>query len=88
MRKFIDEVSQGRPHHSMIYKEMAELNISSADDVAKIEDTASDMQEGVSAGCKYVISITTGAFTAEASAKKPHTHLIAQLQEVAAIVTL
>ena len=82
-----DEVNNGRPFPDMIYKAMADLNIKTADEVAKVGDTASDLQEGTSAGCKYVIGITTGAFTREALEPEQHTHLIDDLLEVVDIVT-
>lgn len=82
-----DEVANGRPYPDMIYKAMKDLHIESAEQIAKVGDTASDMHEGTSAGCKYVIGITTGAFSAEQLAKEPHTHLITHLHEVADIVS-
>jgi len=56
--------------------------------VAKIGDTASDMQEGNAAGCGWVIGITTGAFSAEQLAKEEYTHLITKIPEVLSIFGL
>jgi phosphonatase-like hydrolase len=81
-----DEVANGRPYPDMVLKAMKDLNISSAEEVAKVGDTASDLQEGTSAGCRYVIGITTGAFTRDELAKEPHTHLVNDLLEVVEIV--
>lgn len=58
-----DEVSEGRPHPFMIEKLMQKLNISLADDVAKVGDTKVDIEEGRNAGCGIVVGITTGAYT-------------------------
>jgi phosphonatase-like hydrolase len=82
-----DEVPNGRPHPDMIYKVMKDLNIASASEIAKVGDTVSDLWEGNSAGCKYVIGITTGAYRRDELAKEQHTHLIDDLTEVAGIVT-
>lgn len=82
-----DEVNNGRPFPDMIFKAMQDLNIKTADEVAKVGDTISDLQEGTSAGCKYVIGITTGAYTREALEVEKHTHLIDDLLEVVDIVT-
>jgi phosphonatase-like hydrolase len=82
-----DEVNNGRPFPDMIYKAMHDANIKTADEVAKVGDTVSDLQEGTSAGCKYVIGITTGAFTREALEPEQHTHLVDDLLEVVDIVT-
>jgi len=82
-----DEVNNGRPYPDMILKAMKDLNIIDADEVAKVGDTASDMQEGMAAKCKYVIGITTGAFTRAELEKEAHTHLINDLLKVVDIVT-
>jgi len=82
-----DEVNNGRPYPDMIFKFMKDLNITSADEIAKVGDTVSDLQEGTSAGCKYVIGITTGAYTRAALEPEKHTHLVDDLLEVVDIVT-
>lgn len=81
-----DEVRAGRPFPDMIYKAMADLGIDDVSDVAKVGDTLSDLQEGSSAGCRYVIGVTTGAYTREALSRGPHTHLIERLEEIFEIV--
>jgi phosphonatase-like hydrolase len=81
-----DEVANGRPYPDMIYKAMQLLGIDDINEVAKVGDTASDMQEGNAAGCKYVIGITTGSYTQEELQKEKHTHLIERLDEVLDIV--
>lgn len=74
-----DEVEKGRPHPDMIFKAMQLAGIYDIKKVAKVGDTASDMQEGTNAGCSLVIGITSGAFTREALLREPHTHLIDSL---------
>lgn len=81
-----DEVNNGRPFPDMILKAMDICNITDPAEVAKVGDTASDMQEGTAANCKYVIGITTGAFKREDLEKEKHTHLINNLLEVLTIV--
>jgi phosphonatase-like hydrolase len=82
-----DEVNNGRPYPDMILKAMKDLNVLHAEEVAKVGDTASDLQEGSAAGCQYVIGITTGAFSREELEKEKHTDLIDDLLEVVDIVT-
>lgn len=82
-----DEVAQGRPFPDMIYKAMEITGISTADEVAKVGDTVFDLKEGSSAGCKYVIGITTGAYTRQELMPEKHTHLVDDLLEVVNIVT-
>jgi len=81
-----DEVKRGRPHPDMIYKAMKDLKILSAGHVAKVGDTPADLKEGMAAGCKYVIGITTGVYSRASLEKEEHTHLVKDLQEVVKIV--
>lgn len=81
-----DEVANGRPYPDLIFKAMQIAGVKDSQEVAKVGDTSSDLQEGTSAGCKYVIGITTGAFSREALKREPHTHLVEDLREVLAIV--
>ncbi len=81
-----DEVENGRPHPDMIFKAMKLANVTDAKRVAKVGDTLSDLGEGTSAGCGYVIGITSGAFTYEQLKAAPHTHIIHHIPEVLKIV--
>lgn len=82
-----DEVANGRPFPDMIYKAMELTGITTADEIAKVGDTIFDLKEGSSAGCKYVIGVTTGAYTREELLPEKHTHLIDDLLDVVDIVT-
>lgn len=81
-----DEVPKGRPYPYMIYRTMEQLGIQSIKAVAKVGDTVSDLEEGTNAGCRYVIGVTTGAYTRSQLAAGPHTHLIATLDELFTIL--
>jgi phosphonatase-like hydrolase len=81
-----DEVPQGRPDPAMINKMMELAGISDAQEVAKVGDTEVDVREGQNTGCKFVIAVTTGAFTrAELEPYHP-THIIDQVSEVLNII--
>lgn len=82
-----DEVQNGRPYPDLIHKAMKDQGVYFANEVAKVGDTMSDLEEGTAAGCRYVIGITTGAYSALDLAQGPHTHLIENLNEVVSIVT-
>lgn len=82
-----DQVEAGRPYPYMIHTLMSLLNIHSSEEVAKVGDTVSDLQEGNNAACKYVIGIVNDACSEEDLKKIPHTHLITNLLEVVNIVT-
>lgn len=72
----------GRPYPDMIYRAMSLSNVAFAQQVAKVGDTPSDMKQGTSAGCGWVIGVTTGAFSERQLKFEPHTHLIAQIPEI------
>ncbi len=81
-----DEVKNGRPYPDMIKKIMAELNISDVNEVAKVGDTEVDINEGRNAGCKYIIGVTTGAFTRTELEPYQPTHIIDDISEVVTII--
>lgn len=83
-----DEVVHGRPFPDLIYRAMELTNITDPKNVAKVGDTASDMQEGTAAGCGLVIGVTTGAFSRKDLQKEKHTHLIENVQEILEILEL
>jgi len=82
-----DEVQHGRPYPDMIKKIMAGLDVLSPESVAKVGDTEVDINEGINAGCRYVIGVTTGAFTREALVPYKPTHIIDNISEVISIVS-
>jgi len=82
-----DEVPYGRPYPDMIEKIKELLQISSSAVVAKVGDTEVDINEGINAGCKYVIGITTGAFTYEQLLPYKPTHIISDIADVIQIVS-
>jgi phosphonatase-like hydrolase len=83
-----DEVSQGRPYPDMIYSAMKHFGIQSMEQVAKVGDTSSDMIQGDAAGCRFVIGVVTGAYSAQQLLLTPHTHLIKELSEIPAVIGL
>ncbi|WAC10245.1 HAD-IA family hydrolase [Dyadobacter pollutisoli] len=82
-----DEVPFGRPYPDMIQKIMKALGVSSAENVAKVGDTEVDINEGINAGCKYVIGVTTGAFTREQLLPYKPTHVIDDIADVLSILS-
>jgi phosphonatase-like hydrolase len=83
-----DEVERGRPHPDMIFRAMERTGVSNGQAVAKVGDTASDLQQGTAAGCGLVVGVTTGAYSAEELQREPHTHLIARLPELLSILEI
>ncbi|MDR6197754.1 HAD family hydrolase [Siphonobacter sp. SORGH_AS_0500] len=82
-----DEVSQGRPYPYMIQKLMTQMQINDVRQVAKVGDTEVDVNEGLNAGCPYVIGVTTGAFTHDELLPYKPTHIVDDLSKIIPIVT-
>jgi phosphoglycolate phosphatase-like HAD superfamily hydrolase len=70
----------------MIHTLMKQLAVTDVQQVAKIGDTSVDLQEGTNVGCRYVIGVTTGAFTREQLLPYPHTHIVDSVRDVPAII--
>lgn len=83
-----DEVANGRPHPDLIFEAMRQTGIRDVKDVAKVGDTVSDLLQGKAAGCRWVIGVTTGAYSREALQKAYHTHLIEKLPELFSILAI
>jgi phosphonatase-like hydrolase len=83
-----DEVPRGRPYPDMIHKAMSKFGITDTKMVAKIGDTPSDMMEGTSAKCGWVIGITSGAFSRDQLVKERHTHLVDTIPQVLQVLNL
>jgi phosphonatase-like hydrolase len=81
-----DEVANGRPYPDLIFEAMRRTGITDVKTVAKIGDTASDLEEGNSAGCGLVVGVTTGAFTREELTTVKHSFLIDDIEEVIQII--
>ena len=80
-----DEVSQGRPHPFMIWKNMDALGVSDPRHVVKVGDTVSDIREGLSAGV-WTVGVVMGSselgLTEEETAQMPSGLLNTRRREV------
>ncbi len=83
-----DEVVRGRPFPDLVYKAMQLTGVAESRTVAKVGDTASDIGEGKSAGCGWVIGITSGAFSREQLERENPTHLVHTVPELLFIFNL
>merc|ERR1712046_327569 len=59
------DVPEGRPFPYMIHRLMERLKIEDVRRVAKVGDSARDMEEGRNAGCGLVVGVLSGADGAE-----------------------
>lgn len=83
-----DEVPRGRPFPDLIERAMALTGVTDLGRVAKVGDTPADLREGEAARCGYVVGVTSGSHTHEELLRCPHTHLIAHLDELPAVLGL
>lgn len=81
-----DEVPNGRPHPDLIFEAMRQAGVSDVRRVVKVGDTASDIQEGKSAGCGLVVGVTSGAFSREKLNEEKPDFLIAQVPEIISLL--
>jgi phosphonatase-like hydrolase len=81
-----DEVKKGRPYPFMIEQLMYRAGIDDPLQVAKVGDTAVDVEEGKNVGCSYNIAITTGAYKIEELESSGPTHIVNNLLEIPSIL--
>ncbi len=76
------DVANGRPSPDMIFLAMQEFGITNASELAKVGDSIIDIEEGLNAGCKIVVGITTGAHNYEQLMRAKPTAIINNLSEL------
>jgi phosphonatase-like hydrolase len=76
------DVSKNRPEPDMILLAMQKFGITDAAEVAKVGDSAIDIEEGINAGCSLSVGITTGAHTYEQLQTAKPDHIILHLSEL------
>ena len=83
-----DEVPHGRPAPDLIHEAMRRTGVTDVARVAKVGDTPSDIGEGRSAECSWVIAVTYG--THRRSQLEPHqpTHFIDSLPAILPLLNL
>lgn len=81
-----DMVTHSRPAPDMILLAMQQLGLEDPTAVAKIGDTAIDIEEGRSANCGLLVGITTGAQTREQIATAAPQYIIDDLSEFPALL--
>ena len=71
----------------MIHQLMNLAGITDPQEVAKVGDTEVDIREGQNVGCKYVIAVTTGAFTRSELEPYHPTHIVDDIADVINIIS-
>ncbi len=80
------DVTQGRPHPDMILEAMRLAGVPDPKAVAKIGDSAIDLEEGHNAGCGLVAGVLTGAQTRAQLATANPTHIFENLTELLGVI--
>ena len=81
-----DEVAQGRPAPDLIRRCMALTGIADAGAVANVGDTILDLRAGHAAGTRLNIGVLSGAHGQAMLAAEPHTHLLASVADLPALL--
>lgn len=81
-----DEVARGRPYPDMITQLRQRAGGIPANEVAKVGDTAVDLQEGTMAGCGLVVGVLSGGHDRAMLGEQPHDALINSVAELPALL--
>jgi phosphonatase-like hydrolase len=81
-----DDVAHGRPAPDLILRAMELTGIASPAQVASVGDTVLDLEAGHAARVRLNVGVLSGAHTAAMLATAPHTHLIASVAALPALM--
>lgn len=80
------DVAAGRPAPFMIFRAMEKLGITDVSRVLVAGDTPRDLQAGTNSGAALVIGVLSGAGTAVELGRYRHTHLLASVADLPALL--
>ena len=81
-----DDVPAGRPAPFMVFRAMERVGVTDVRRVLVAGDTAADLQSGTNAGAAVVVGVGSGAVPLEVLATEPHTHLVASVADLPALL--
>jgi phosphonatase-like hydrolase len=81
-----DDVRRGRPAPDLIRAAMAAAGVDDPRTVANVGDTVLDLEAGHAAGVGWNVGVLSGAHGRDRLAAAPHTHLIASVAELHALL--
>jgi len=81
-----DDVPRGRPAPYLIFRAMEATGVDSVHAVGALGDTVLDLQAGFNAGVRLNVGTLSGAHDRGMLAREPHTHLIANVAELPALL--
>ena len=81
-----DDVAHGRPSPFMLFHAMEAAGVDNVAEVMAVGDTPLDLQAGTNAGLRAVVGVLSGAATAEALRREPHTHILPSVASLPALL--
>ena len=81
-----DDVPQGRPAPYLIFRCMEATGAVSVGRVANVGDTALDLRAGHNARVRFNVGVLSGAHGRDLLAAEPHTHLLASVADLPALL--
>jgi len=81
-----DDVVDGRPAPYMIFHAMEATHVNSVREVVAVGDTPLDLQAATNAGVRGAIGVYSGAATEERLRRQPHTHILASVANLPALL--
>ncbi|HEY5491355.1 MAG TPA: phosphonatase-like hydrolase [Gemmatimonadaceae bacterium] len=81
-----DDVPQGRPAPYMIFRCMEATGALNVGRVANVGDTVLDLRAGHNAAVRFNVGVLTGAHGRDLLAAEPHTHLLASVADLPAVL--
>jgi phosphonatase-like hydrolase len=81
-----DDVVDGRPSPFMLFHAMEAAHVDSVAEVVAAGDTPLDLQAASNAGVRGIVGVFSGAATAERLQKEPHTHILASVAGLPALL--
>jgi phosphonatase-like hydrolase len=81
-----DDVVDGRPSPFMLFHAMEAAHVDSVDEVVAVGDTPLDLQAAGNAKLRGIIGVYSGAATKERLSAERHTHILASVAELPALM--
>ncbi len=81
-----NDVSRGRPSPYMLFHAMETAGVDSVGAVMAVGDTPLDLRAASNAGLRGMVGVLSGAGTEEQLRREPHTHLLASVASLPALL--
>lgn len=81
-----DDVAQGRPAPFMLFHAMEAARVENVAEVMAVGDTPLDLQAATNAGLRAAVGVLSGAGTAEALRREPHSHILPSIASLPALL--